>query len=426
MKSQSQNAEELKPCPEQRLLSVDGSPLHVHGKAEVELCLAGECFKVETMVVSPLTSEAILGLDFLRKYKATISLGDEELFLAKGKLRVPLRSSTRKEKSTHPIRAVEEFHIPPRSEMIIMAQMSEPVNEGSWMVVSEWSDRPPAAVARALVTPKWGKVPVRLLNPREESVTVGAGAAIATLELIEQPSDSVVANIDVEQSDVIENESLIQKLVDERANDLGDKQREAFLHLLLKYSDVFATSESDLGRTGELKHKIQTGDSSPIRQAVRRLPPPRRQEVQKLLCGMLKNKIIQPSSSPWAAPIVLAKKKNGDWRFCVDYRKLNEVTRKDAYPLPRIDDTLGTLAGSKLFTTLDLRSGYWQVEMDNEDRAKTAFCTSEGLYEFNVMPFGVTVAEGEVDRTSSNGVPTPVGGKSGRLRERHRSAEGAV
>ena len=117
-----------------------------------------------------------------------------------------------------------------------MAQMSEPVNEGSWIVVSEWSDRPPAAVARALVTPKWGKVPVRLLNPREESVTVGAGAAIATLELIEQPSDSVVANIDVEQSDVIEKESLIQKLVDERANDLGDKQREAFLHLLLKYS----------------------------------------------------------------------------------------------------------------------------------------------------------------------------------------------
>ena len=75
VKSQSQNAEELKPCPEQRLMSVDGSTLHVHGKAEVELCLAGECFKVETMVVSPLTSEAILGLDFLRKYKATISLG---------------------------------------------------------------------------------------------------------------------------------------------------------------------------------------------------------------------------------------------------------------------------------------------------------------------------------------------------------------
>ena len=107
-----------------------------------------------------------------------------------------------------------------------MAQMSEPVNEGSWMVVSEWSDRPPAAVARALVTPKWGKVPVRLLNPREESVTVGAGAAIATLELIEQPSDSVVANIDMEQSDVIENESLIQKLVDESRQTIWETSKE--------------------------------------------------------------------------------------------------------------------------------------------------------------------------------------------------------
>ena len=104
---------------------------------------------------------------------------------------------------------------------------------------------------------------------------------------------------------------------------------------------------------------------------------------------MLEKGVIQPSDSPWSSPIVLAKKKDGSVRFCIDYRKVNAITRKDAYPLPRIDETLDTLAGSKLYTTLDLKTGYWQVEVENEDRAKTAFSTPDGLYEFKVMPFGL-------------------------------------
>ena len=112
------------------------------------------------------------------------------------------------------------------------------------------------------------------------------------------------------------------------------------------------------------------------------LPAQRRQEVKELLSR------IQPSSSPWAAPIVLVPKKNGNFHFCI-YQRLNEVTRKDAYPLPQIDSNLDTLAGSKLFTTLDFLSRYWQVEVTEADRVKTAFCTTDGLYEFTAMPFSL-------------------------------------
>ena len=142
-----------------------------------------------------------------------------------------------------------------------------------------------------------------------------------------------------------------------------------------------------MGRTTKLKHIIDTGTAPPIRQYPRRVPPADREVVKELLDQMKRNDDIQPSSSAWASPIVLAKKRDGGVRFCVDFRRMNEITRKDAYPLPRIDDTLETLSQPQLFSTLDLASGYWQVELAEESREKTAFSTTEGLYEFKVMPF---------------------------------------
>ena len=161
---------------------------------------------------------------------------------------------------------------------------------------------------------------------------------------------------------------------------------------------MFSFSSTDFGITSFLRHHINTGDEAPVHLPPRRVPQARREEMRRLLREMLESGVVEPSDGPWSFPVVLAQKKDGSLRFCVDYRRVNAITRKDAYPLPRVDDTLDTLGGSKYFTTLDLASGYWQVEVAADDRPNTAFTTPEGLYQFKIMPFGLCNAPATFQR----------------------------
>lgn len=168
--------------------------------------------------------------------------------------------------------------------------------------------------------------------------------------------------------------------------------------LLADNGDVFARFKGDLGRTDLVQHQINTGDARPIRQAPRSLLIHKKEEAEKELEKMLNQDVVEPSNSAWSSPEVLVRKKDGSTRYCIDYRKLNDVTQKDSYPLPTIDDTIDTLAGAQWFSTLDLESGYWQVEVANKERPKTAFVTNQGLFQFKVLPFGLCNAPATFER----------------------------
>ena len=354
------------------------------------------------VVVDMLGVDCIVGSDFLKKYGGVIDLSKNTLQFRN--VMVPLEEVTRKTSSNHTdgcsrehdelqVALVETLAIPPFSEVQAVATVSSTEGTGTWLVEGSRFDLP-ILVAGALVTPlPGGQVPILIINPLPTEAVIYKGTNVATAK----PFDEVMVAPVRENSKVPgDNEevssrkrSLLHDIANKSAGDLTSEEKNRLYEVLMEFADVFAENSDDMGRTGAVKHSIDTGTSPPVRQQCRRVPPFRREQAKKMIDDMLQKDIIQPSSSPWASPIILVPKKDGSLRFCIDYRKLNSVTRKDAYPLPRVDDTLEALSGSKWFSTLDLICGYWQVEIEEKDRHKTAFCTREGLFEFKVMPFGL-------------------------------------
>ena len=164
-----------------------------------------------------------------------------------------------------------------------------------------------------------------------------------------------------------------------------------------RYPQAFATEFRPLGRV-KTRCLIDTGDHAPIKMRAYRAPLAKRQVIEDEVEKMLAAGVIEPSKSPWAAPVTLAPKSDGTIRFCSDYRRLNSVTKKDCFPMPHVQDIFDQLGGSRLFSTLDLKSGYWQCPMDPDSVEKTAFITHQGLYQYKVMPFGLCNAPGVFQR----------------------------
>ncbi len=159
--------------------------------------------------------------------------------------------------------------------------------------------------------------------------------------------------------------------------------------VIRSYGDVFSDSNPTLGYCDQYECSIDTEGAPPLRQRAYRAPLAKREAIEKQIKEMLDAGVIEPSASPWASPVTLVPKSDGSLRFCVDYRGLNNVTRKDRYPSVLIQDIFDQLDGATIFTTLDLQSGYWQLAVAPEDQPKTAFVCHRGQFSFRRMPFGL-------------------------------------
>ena len=191
--------------------------------------------------------------------------------------------------------------------------------------------------------------------------------------------------------------SEVQMAMDEiETPGLGSEERQQLLEVMEEFPAIFSSTP---GRTSLTHHQIHVEDTVPVRQKPYRVPYSKRVMVKQELEKMLEAKVIQPSTSPRASPIVLVEKTDGSVRFCVDYRKLNQRTKFDAYPMPRIEEVLESIGSAMIISTLDLPKGYWQIPLSEDAREKSAFTTLFGLYEFLVMPFGLHSAPATFQRT---------------------------
>ena len=242
------------------------------------------------------------------------------------------------------------------------------------------------------------RVSVILRNNTQDWLEIKKGVPVArmvTANAIPKVTHILPAGGPCEQSTLTETarqELLLEKLDLTGLEAWPPEQAEKARSLLKEYHDIFSLEKHDMAHTKAAKHKIvlKDPDTPPFRERFRRIPPPQLDEVRAHLKMMLDAGVIRLSNSPWCNAIVLVRKKDGSLRFCIDFRRLNSLMVKDSHPLPRICETLESLAGTAHYTTIDMNSGFWQVPMDDESKQYTAFTLgSMGLYECECMPFGL-------------------------------------
>ena len=244
-------------------------------------------------------------------------------------------------------------------------------------------------VGHTLVDASTPSANVLIINPNAEEVVLPCDSRIGNLVPVSAVSVAR-SELRLPTKTTVVLPDYLEDIVKGSHTSLSDTGRQSLRELLHRYEHVFpAPGEPVTGRSKSVQHDTETKEGRPVRCGPRRLAPAGLRKEQECVKDMLTGGQIEPSDSPWASPVVLVTKKDGSTRFCVDYRRLNSLTVKDAYPLPRIDDSLRLLGNQQWFSTMDLASGYWQVAMSPEAKRKAAFVTNEGLFQFRVMPFGL-------------------------------------
>ena len=213
--------------------------------------------------------------------------------------------------------------------------------------------------------------------------------------IIEEPEDEIEEKIYIPNNlkpEVVNLVELTQHL-NTQMDHLDSEQQNKLTELLSEFLDLFATNPNKPGLQTKTKMHVQLKEgTTPIKLPPYRAHPLIHQEIKSQVNQLLEDGLIEKANSPWSFPVVVVKKPDGSFRFCVDYSKLTKSTIKDTYPLPRIDDTLDYLSNAKYFTVVDASSGFWQIPIAEEDKEKLAFCTTFGTYQWKVMPFGFTNA----------------------------------
>ena len=398
------------------LEAANTSDMRVHGMCNLELSVHGLLINIDAVVVD-LNCQAILGMDILGDASKLPFILDlvEGTLSGGGYETIQLhRFQTATECY---VETTDSVCIPPHSEVMLWARPKtnngrKGPTAGVVLALQTFVQEFSLLVGRSLVradAEDW-KIPILIYN----SDPCTTKSADCTCNPVIIPGHTRIARVEeiqaIQHIGSRETErgagecALPPHLTDvlDAATELTSDQRARAAELLAKHINTFPAPGTPItGRTEAVMHDIDTGSTRPIRCNPRKLSPQKIKIQQELVDKMLEEGQIEHSVSAWSAPTVLVTKKDGTTRFCVDYRRLNNNTKKDAFPLPGFDDSINSLSGQSWFSTLDLASGYWQVRLSEDAKPKTAFATHSGLFQFAVMPFGLCNAPATFERLMS-------------------------
>ena len=331
------------------------------------------------VICEQLSEHALLGFDFFAKHNLSLVIQNNEFKICE----VP---GDAYEIGTSKLK--ENVTLNTDCEQLVEIKVDKCF--ANKMIVFEPNDHSNQSItlAKTLATPDMnGNFVVKALNYGQEPAMLKKNQLLGIVEVPE-------AIMDVSQLNKLkQNDEQLYKYLEtkvETGKDVSSEQRQRLIQLLVQHKNVLSLDKFDIGLTEEIKVRIDTGNQDPVKQPAYKSNLKQKRIIETELNQLVKHGIVEASSSPWSSPVVLIKKKDNTLRFCIDFRKINKITKKDAYPLPRIDEIIESIGNSRYFSTIDLASGYWQVPIDPRHKAKTAFSTHKGLYEFNVMPFGLT------------------------------------
>jgi predicted aspartyl protease len=364
-------------------------------------------YGIQAIVVDNLTTDLVLGMDFLKKFKVEINIVKQYLVLYHHQQKIYVKFE-----QPNAVRLAKEYTILPRCKCIVDCTISgsSEDNEMLLKVIDEKIQQAKRIrLCDGIVKIKNNSVELTIYNPTTTMVTLPKSMFLGVLDhSITDAYCSTLCSNATEQEYVIEQKRkdknvVVSTIVESLTQHLhgNDQQYQEIMKLVQQHSELFNITQPRTIKT-TIHHVINTGTHPPINAKPYFKTIEQRKNIQQEVDKMLKAGIIIPSNSPWSSPVVLLTKPDGSFRFIIDYRKLNAITKKDSYPQPTIEELLQRIGGHSWFTKLDLKSGYFQIPIQHEDKEKTAFITQDGLYQFEVLPMGLMNAPPTFQRLMNN------------------------
>ncbi|CAF1412956.1 unnamed protein product [Adineta steineri] len=354
--------------------------ISILGALDLHIVIGDMSTSIKGYVVKDLCAECILGMDFISKYKFIINADERVISLCDHEKRIALEYDVNQDEICYPARTIRYTYIPPQGTVSIPVNIGISSAKVSFRPSYQLAQQSSMILLNNTLTVNQQKSHISIYNPTSYFYTLPKGVILGT---------TTVPTLSFSKCTSI-NRELVDDYINKLTRHIADlKQGEEIKAILHQHEKLFDTSKPAVAINVK-PHEIKTLDHPPPSSRPYRSTPDKEEEMYKIVQDLLHNGLIRKSYSPYAAPALLVAKHDGSWRMVVDFKKLNNLTIKDNYPLPNMEQTIRRLDGGyKFFSKLDMKSGFWQIPIKEGDRHKTAFVTVDGLYEWNVLAQGL-------------------------------------